>query len=54
VPSPSLLLGGVFSPTMSMAFVMNQNITICSWSEWLDVQIEQLKNGHNPIMKEDV
>ena len=40
--------------SMSMAFVMNQNGTSCSWSEWLDLQIEQLENVHGPIVKENV
>ena len=35
-------------------FVMNQNRTSCSWSEWFDLRIEKLKNVHSPIMKEDV
>ena len=39
---------------MSMNFVMNQNRTSCSWSEWFDLLIEKLKNVHSPIMKEDV
>ena len=28
--------------------------TSCSWSEWLDLWIVQLKNVHGPIVKEDV
>ena len=39
---------------VSMTFVKNQNKTSCSWSEWLDLQIEQLKNVHDPKMKKDV
>ena len=39
---------------MSIAFVMRQNGTSCSWSEWLDLRIEQLRNVHGPIVKEDV
>ena len=39
---------------MSMIFVKNQNETSCSWSEWLDLRIEQLENVHGPIVKENV
>ena len=28
--------------------------TSCSWSEWLDLRIEKLRNVHGPIVKEDV
>jgi hypothetical protein len=39
---------------MSMILVMNQNGTSYSWSEWLDLRIEKLKNVHGPIVKEDL
>ena len=39
---------------MSMAFVMKQNGTPSSWSGWLDLRREKLKNVHGPIVKEDV
>jgi hypothetical protein len=39
---------------MSMIFVKNQIGTSCSWSEWLDLQIEQLENVHGLVLKEDV
>ena len=32
-------------------FVMNQNRTSCSWSEWFDLRIEKLKNVDSPIMQ---
>jgi hypothetical protein len=39
---------------MSMILIINPNKTSCSWSEWLDLWIEQLKNIYGPIVKEHV
>jgi len=39
---------------MSITFVMNRDESSCSWNEWLNLQVEQLKNVHGTIMKEDV